>query len=42
MALAAPLAVTVTAYAVISSGCSAAAAWFGWRAPRAPDLEPEK
>jgi len=42
MAVAAPLAVTVTSYALISAACSATAGWFGWRAPRAPDLEPEE
>ena len=41
MALAKPLAIGVAGYAMISAGCSVAAAWFGWRAPRAPDLEPE-
>jgi AAA family ATP:ADP antiporter len=42
MALAAPLAIGVAGYATISAACSASAGWFGWRAPRAPDLEPEK
>jgi AAA family ATP:ADP antiporter len=41
MALAAPLAIGVAGYALISAGCSATAGWFGWRAPKAPDLEPE-
>ena len=42
MALAAPLAIGVTGYALVSAACSATSGWFGWRAPRAPDLEPEK
>ena len=41
MALAKPLAIGVAGYAIVCAGCSAAAAWFGWRAPRAPDLERE-
>ena len=41
MKLAQPLAIGVAGYALICAGCSAASAWFGWRAPRAPDLEPE-
>jgi AAA family ATP:ADP antiporter len=41
MALAKPLAIGLTGYALICAGCSAASAWFGWRAPRASDLEPE-
>jgi AAA family ATP:ADP antiporter len=42
MALAAPLAIGVTGYALVSAACSATSGWFGWRAPRAADLEPEK
>ena len=42
MALAKPLAIGVTGYALICAGCSAASAWFGWRAPKAPDLGPEE
>ena len=42
MALAAPLAVGVAGYAVISAACSATAGWIGWRTPRAPDLAPEE
>jgi AAA family ATP:ADP antiporter len=42
MALAAPLAIGVTGYALVSAACSATSGWFGWRAPKAPDLEPEK
>jgi AAA family ATP:ADP antiporter len=42
MKLAAPLAIGVTGYALISAACAATSGWFGWRAPRAPDLEPEK
>jgi AAA family ATP:ADP antiporter len=42
MALAKPLAIGVAGYAVICAGCSVAAAWFGWRAPHAPDLAPEE
>jgi len=41
MALAKPLAIGVVGYSLISAGCSAAAAWVGWRTPRAADLEPE-
>jgi AAA family ATP:ADP antiporter len=41
MALAAPLAVSVAGYALISAACSATSGWFGWRTPRASDLEPE-
>ena len=41
MALAAPLAIGVTGYALISAACSAASGWVGWRTPRAPDLAPE-
>jgi len=41
MALAAPLAIGVTGYALLSAACSASSGWFGWRAPRAPDLAPE-
>lgn len=41
MALLAPVAIGVTGYALASAACSAASGWFGWRAPRAPDLEPE-
>jgi AAA family ATP:ADP antiporter len=42
MALAAPLAVGVAGYALISAACSATAGWIGWRTPRAPDLAPEE
>jgi AAA family ATP:ADP antiporter len=42
MALAAPLAIGVTCYALVCAACSATSGWFGWRAPKAPDLEPEK
>jgi AAA family ATP:ADP antiporter len=42
MALAAPLAIGVAGYALISASCSATSGWFGWRVPRAPDLEPER
>jgi AAA family ATP:ADP antiporter len=41
MALAAPLAIGVTGYALLSAACSASSGWFGWLAPRAPDLAPE-
>jgi AAA family ATP:ADP antiporter len=41
MALAKPLAIGVVGYSLVSAGCSAAAAWVGWRTPRAADLEPE-
>jgi AAA family ATP:ADP antiporter len=41
MALAAPLAIGVGGYALISAACSATSGWFGWRAPRAPDLAPD-
>jgi AAA family ATP:ADP antiporter len=41
MALAAPLAVGVAGYALVSAACSATSSWFGWRAPRASDLAPE-
>jgi AAA family ATP:ADP antiporter len=41
MALAKPLAVGVVGYSLVSAGCSAAAAWVGWRTPRAADLEPD-
>jgi AAA family ATP:ADP antiporter len=41
MALLAPFAIGVTGYALASAACSASSGWFGWRAPRAPDLEPE-
>jgi AAA family ATP:ADP antiporter len=42
MALAAPLAVGVAGYALVSAACSATSGWFGWRVPRSPDLEPER
>jgi len=42
MALAAPLAIGVAGYALVSAACSATSGWFGWRVPRAPDLEPER
>lgn len=41
MKLAAPLAISVSGYALVSAACSAAAGWFGWRLPRSPDLAPE-
>jgi AAA family ATP:ADP antiporter len=42
MALAAPLAIGVAGYALISAACSATSGWFGWRVPRSPDLAPER
>jgi len=42
MALAAPLAVGVAGYALVSAACSATSGWFGWRVPRSPDLAPER
>ena len=41
MALAAPLAIGVTGYALVSAVCSASSGLVGWRTPRAPDLAPE-
>jgi AAA family ATP:ADP antiporter len=41
MALAAPLAIGVAGYALVSAACSATSSWFGWRVPRSPELEPE-
>jgi AAA family ATP:ADP antiporter len=42
MALAAPLAIGVAGYALVSAACSATSGWFGWRVPRSPDLAPER
>src|SRR5207342_2514011 len=42
MALAAPLAVGVAGYALVSAACSATSGWFGWRVPNSSDLEPER
>ena len=41
MALLAPLAIGVAGYAMVSAVCSATSGVFGWRVPKASDLEPE-
>ncbi|CAN5337432.1 MFS transporter [soil metagenome] len=42
MKLLAPLAISVSGYALVSAGCAALSGWFGWRAPKSADLAPEE